>query len=92
MTNPQDIENLIQASVDLDLEKTDDPPNFQYVLRMKTEEESDIILAVGNERLDIWQSYGGDDPSKETSGTYSIKGDNSLLKAIENTDLTWESR
>lgn len=92
LTNRLDIENLIQSSADQDLEKTDDPPKFQYVIRMKTEEGADITLAVGNQRLDIGLSYSSEDSSEETSGFYEIQGENSLLRAIEDTDLEWEHR
>lgn len=91
ITNREDIENLIQSSADLELEKTDDPPKFQYVVKMRTE-EADISLAVGTQRLDIWQSKSSDDSSGETTGIYKIIGENSLLKAIENTDVEWEHR
>ncbi|RWZ54552.1 hypothetical protein EQV77_14885 [Halobacillus fulvus] len=90
ITNRQDIENFIQKASDMDLESTDDPPNIQYVLRVKTYQEADVAIAVGKERIDLWQSKSTNHSSDETSGIYQIKGENSLLEVLETTDFGWQ--
>ena len=90
LTNLQDIEKVIENPANMNLNKVDNPPDVQYSLTIRTENENDITIAVGEERIDIWDNKDGNDSG--FGGIYKIKGDNSLLNVINESNYDWEAR
>ncbi|MGP4074782.1 hypothetical protein [Halobacillus sp. K22] len=90
ITNREEIEKIIKNASAMDLTKVGDAPNVQYSLRLRTEENYEITVAVGEERIDVWDNKNGNDSA--LGGLYEIEGTNSLLEVIQESNYEWETR
>ena len=75
---------------EMDLKEVDDAPDVQYSITIRTEENDEMTVAVGEERIDVWTNQDGN--GSELGGMYEIVEDNSLLDFIQRSNYEWESR
>ncbi|MCA1010622.1 hypothetical protein [Halobacillus halophilus] len=90
LTNQKEIERLMSSFSEVDLKKVDDTPDVQYSVRIKTEENYEITVAVGEEGIDLWDNQKGDD--SVLGGMYEIEEDHSLVGVIQDSGYEWETR
>ena len=85
ITNQQEIEKIMKSFSEMDLKEVDDAPDVQYSITIRTEENDEMTVAVGEERIDVWDNQDGKD--SELGGMYEIVEDNSLLDFIQRFEL-----
>ncbi len=90
LTNQQEIERFMKSFSEMDLKEVDDAPDVQYSITIRTEENDEMTVAVGEERIDVWTNQDGN--GSELGGMYEIVEDNSLLDFIQRSNYEWESR
>ncbi|MFZ0475192.1 MAG: hypothetical protein WAM18_06965 [Halobacillus sp.] len=90
LTNQQEIERFMKSFSEMDLKEVDDAPDVQYSIMIRTEENDEMTVAVGEERIDVWTNQDGN--GSELGGMYEIVEDNSLLDFIQRSNYEWESR
>ncbi|MGP4070768.1 hypothetical protein [Halobacillus sp. B29] len=89
VTNQKEIEKNMNSFSEMDLKEVDDAPYVQYSVTIRTEENYEITVAVGEERIDVWDNQDGNGAG--FGDMYEIEGDPSLLDVIQDSSYEWES-